>query len=65
MRGIADGYYSHMLDVIRICAKSWEYVTFQHIDWCWKSSGILSASHVAGLTPVSYTHLTLPTIYSV
>ena len=30
-----------------------------------RSTGMLEAAAVAGITSVSYTHLTLPTIYSV
>ena len=50
MKGMEEGYNSHMLDVTRICAKTGEAVTSQLIVWCWKSSGILSASDLADIT---------------
>ena len=34
MKGMEEGYDSQVLDFTRICAKSWESVTSQHIDWC-------------------------------
>ena len=45
-KGMAEGCDSHMLDVMRICGNSWEGVTSQHIDQCWKSSGIFSGTDV-------------------
>ena len=36
------------------------------LKWMWAAIGALGVSVLAlGATPVSYTHLTLPTIYSV
>ena len=50
MKGMAEGYDTHMLDVTRICTKIFEALTSHHIDGCWKSCSMLSASDVANLT---------------
>ena len=47
---MAERYDSHMRNFTRICGKSLEAVTSQHISWCWKSYGILSPSDVDDLT---------------
>ena len=50
MKGMAQVYKPHVLDVMPIRAKSWEAGTSQHISRCWKSSGILSASDAVDVT---------------
>ena len=49
---MSEGYDPHMMDVTRICGKSWEAVTSQDIARDWKSTGILSASDVSHLTQI-------------
>ena len=52
INGMTRGYESHVLEVTRICANSWESFTSKHIAWCWKSSTILSASDVSDQTKI-------------
>ena len=53
MRGMAEEYDRHLLDVMRICVNSWKAVTSKHIGRWWKSCGIVSVSDVADLTQLS------------
>lgn len=53
MKGLADGYDAHMLDVSRLCQKSWSEVTPEAIARCWTKSGILSMSDTADLVQSS------------
>ena len=50
IKHMSKGYDTHMMDVMHICAESWESVTLQHIAWCRKSCDILSVCDVADLT---------------
>ena len=53
MKGIADGYDPHMLDVSRLCAQSWDQVGQDSIASCWEKSGILPVSDKAVIMRVS------------
>ena len=53
MKGLAEGYDPHMLDVSRLCQKSWDDVKSEEIARCWSKSGILSMSDTADLVQSS------------
>ena len=52
MQGMSEGYDAYMLNVTRICTKSWEAVTSRHIARNQKSSSISYESNVPDLTHI-------------
>ena len=50
MKGMAEVYDPLMMDITRICTKSWEAFTSEHSDRHQKFAGILSPRDVADLT---------------
>ena len=54
------GSFDPLRELIQVCR---DEEVWAHVDACWGGSVILSEKH--RYISVSYTHLTLPTIYSV